>query len=87
VPLPETGDVIAADLLAGGVGPIGGLMLHDRVIDPPFHDDVARVRAAVEELLDLPGLHRFHVCHGGPLRPKDVERWLRGAPRHAVGPE
>jgi glyoxylase-like metal-dependent hydrolase (beta-lactamase superfamily II) len=76
VVVPETGDVIAADLLAGGIG-IGGVMLHDRVTDPPFHDDPVRVRVAVEELLGLPGLHRFHVCHGGPLRPKDVERWLR----------
>ena len=73
--VPSTGDLIAADLLAGGVG-IGGVMFHDRVIDPPFHDDFRRVRAAVTELLALEGLRTFHVCHGGPLRPRDVERWL-----------
>ena len=73
--VPETGDVIAADLLAGGIG-IGGVMFHGRVIDPPFHDDFARVRTAVAELLALDGLRAFHVCHDGPLRPRDVERWL-----------
>jgi hydroxyacylglutathione hydrolase len=71
----ETGEVIAADLMAGGIG-IGGVMFHGRVIAPPFHDDVVRVHAAVAELLAIEGLQRFHVCHGGPLRPRDVDGWL-----------
>jgi hydroxyacylglutathione hydrolase len=75
-----TGDVIAADLMAGGIG-IGGVMFHGRVIDPPFHDDIARVHAAVGELLAVEGLHTFHVCHGGPLRPRDVDGWLARATR------
>jgi hydroxyacylglutathione hydrolase len=78
VHLPASGEVIAADLLAGGIG-IGGVLFHDRVIDPPFHHDVGRVHAAVGELLGLRALQAFHVCHGGPLRPRDVERWLRRA--------
>jgi glyoxylase-like metal-dependent hydrolase (beta-lactamase superfamily II) len=75
-----TGDVIAVDLMAGGIG-IGGVMFHGRVIDPPFHDDIARVHAAVGELLAVEGLHTFHVCHGGPLRPRDVDGWLARAIR------
>jgi len=76
----DTGDVIAADLIAGGIG-IGGIMFHGRVIDPPFHDDISRVHAAVAELLAVEGIHTFHVCHGGPLRPRDVDRWLSRATR------
>lgn len=75
-----TGEVIAADLMAGGIG-IGGVMFHGRVIDPPFHDDITRVHAAVGELLAIEGLHTFHVCHGGPLRPRDVDSWLARATR------
>jgi glyoxylase-like metal-dependent hydrolase (beta-lactamase superfamily II) len=75
---PESGELIAADLFAGGVG-IGGLAFHGRVIEPPFHEDRATVIQAAERLLALAGLTKIHVCHGGPLGAENVGRWVRRA--------
>jgi len=77
--VPGSGELLAADLLAGGIG-IGGVAFHGRVIAPPFHEDAVRVHEAVSELLTLEALRIIHVCHGGPLQPAAVRRWLaRGA--------
>jgi len=75
VHVPGTGDLLAADLLAGGIG-IGGLAFHGRVIEPPFHEDRPAVLRSVAKLLQLGNLERVHVCHGGPLLPRAVEAWL-----------
>jgi glyoxylase-like metal-dependent hydrolase (beta-lactamase superfamily II) len=75
---PGSGELIAADLFAGGVG-IGGLAFHGRVIEPPFHEDRATVIQAAERLLALGGLTKIHVCHGGPLGADNVGRWVRRA--------
>jgi hydroxyacylglutathione hydrolase len=84
VHVPGSGELIAGDLLAGGIG-IGGILFHGRVIEPPFHHDAARVRVAVAELLALEGLRSVHVCHGGPLRPLDIARWLQREKRAGRG--
>ncbi len=73
-----SGELIAADLFAGGLG-IGGLAFHGRVIEPPFHEDRATVIQAAERLLALDGLTKIHVCHGGPLSAENVRRWVRRA--------
>jgi hydroxyacylglutathione hydrolase len=75
VHVPGTGDLLAADLLAGGLG-IGGIAFHGRVIEPPFHEDRPRVLRSVAKLLQLGNLERVHVCHGGPLLPRAVEAWV-----------
>jgi len=75
VHLPFTGDLLAADLLAGGIG-IGGIAFHGRVIEPPFHEDRPGVVRAVAKLLQLGNLETVHVCHGGPLLPRDVRAWV-----------
>jgi hypothetical protein len=36
----------------------------------------AAVLASLRRLLQLPGLRTVHVCHGGPIQPKAVSRWL-----------
>jgi hydroxyacylglutathione hydrolase len=82
--VPGVGEVIASDLLAGGIG-IGGICLHGRVIEPPFHEDRRGVVAAVAALLALGELRTIHVCHGGPLRPRAVERWLARRVRRSGG--
>jgi len=81
---PGSGELIAADLFAGGVG-IGGLAFHGRVIEPPFHEDRATVIRAAERLLALGGLTTIHVCHGGPLDPENVTRWVRRAKAALAG--
>ena len=73
-----SGELIAADLFAGGLG-IGGLAWHGRVIEPPFHEDRVTVIQAAERLLALDGLTKIHVCHGGPLSAENVSRWVRRA--------
>jgi hydroxyacylglutathione hydrolase len=75
---PGSGELLAADLFAGGVG-IGGIAFHGRVIEPPFHEDRATVVESAERLLALDGLTTIHVCHGGPLSVKSVTRWVRRA--------
>jgi hydroxyacylglutathione hydrolase len=75
VHVPHTGDLLAADLLAGGLG-IGGIACHGRVIEPPFHEDRPGVVRAVARLLQLDDVRTLHVCHGGPLQPHDVRAWL-----------
>jgi len=73
--VPECRALIAADLLAGGIG-IGGIAFHGRVIDPPFHEDRAAVMRATAELLAIDNLETVHVCHGGPLTPGNIARWF-----------
>ena len=73
--IPSTGELLAIDLLAGGIG-IGGVMFHGRPVWPPFHENKPEVLASLGRLLNLPGLRTVHVCHGGPLRPEAVSRWL-----------
>jgi glyoxylase-like metal-dependent hydrolase (beta-lactamase superfamily II) len=73
--VPSTGELLAIDLLAGGLG-IGGIAFHGRPAWPPFHEDKAQVFASLRALLKLPGLRKLHVCHGGPLQPDAVSRWI-----------
>jgi hydroxyacylglutathione hydrolase len=73
--VPATGELLAIDLIAGGIG-IGGVMFNGRPAWPPFHEDKGEVFASLRRLLKLPGLQKIHVCHGGPLRPEAVGRWL-----------
>jgi hydroxyacylglutathione hydrolase len=76
VHVPFTGDLLLADLVAGGVG-IGGIGFHGRVIEPPFHEDRPAVVRAVSRLLELGDVRKMHVCHGGPVAPRDVAAWAR----------
>jgi glyoxylase-like metal-dependent hydrolase (beta-lactamase superfamily II) len=73
--VPSTRELLAIDLLAGGIG-IGGVMLHGRPVWPPFHENKAEVLASLARLMKLPDLRKVHVCHGGPLQPGAVSRWL-----------
>ena len=75
VHVPSTGELLAIDLIAGGIG-IGGIMLHGRPIWPPFHEDKPQVLASLRQLVQLPGLRTVHVCHGGPLEAAAISRWL-----------
>jgi len=75
VHVPSSGELLAIDLVAGGIG-IGGIALHGRVIEPPFHEDRAAVHGALSKLLELGDVETIHVCHGGPLRPHDVRAFL-----------
>jgi hydroxyacylglutathione hydrolase len=73
--VPSSGELLAIDLLAGGIG-IGGVMLYGRPVWPPFHEDKPQVLASLRRLLQLPGLRTVHVCHGGPLQPEAIGRWI-----------
>jgi len=76
VHLPFTGELLAADLLAGGLG-IGGIACHGRAIEPPFHEDRPGVVRALAKLLRLGDLETLHVCHGGPLSRRTAAAWQR----------
>src|SRR5687767_13325006 len=75
VHVPSSGELLAIDLVAGGIG-IGGIAFHGRVIEPPFHEDRPAVLGALSKLLELGDIATIHVCHGGPLRPREVRAFL-----------
>ena len=75
VHVPSSGELLAIDLVAGGIG-IGGIALHGRVIEPPFHEDRPAVLRALSKLLELGDIQTIHVCHGGPLLPRDVRAFI-----------
>ena len=81
--VPSTGELLAIDLIAGGVG-IGGIMFHGRPVWPPFHEDKAQVLASLRKLVKLPGLRTVHVCHGGPLQPDAISQWIAKVDRSGV---
>ena len=83
--VPSTGELLAIDLIAGGIG-IGGILLHGRPIWPPFHENIAQVFESLGRLLKLPGLRKIPVCHGGPLRSGAVSRWLARSDRSGAAP-
>jgi hydroxyacylglutathione hydrolase len=69
--IPSTGELLAIDLLAGGIL-IGGICLNGRPIEPAFHEDRPSVVRALSKFLEFDGLKKIHVCHGGPLHPDKV---------------
>jgi glyoxylase-like metal-dependent hydrolase (beta-lactamase superfamily II) len=70
--LTHTGDLIAADLIAGSF--LGAM--RRRPANPPFHQDRRLNLASLEAVLEL-DLTVIHVGHGGPLNPARVRRWVR----------
>lgn len=72
ITLPDTKEVIVADLIASGVF-IGGMFCKHKAIRPPFEDDPRKVSAALISFLDA-GFEYFHMTHGGPLSTREVKR-------------
>lgn len=68
------GNIMAGDLLAGGIG-IGGLLRHRVPTQPPFQDDLQQVRKSLEVLLQL-NPKNFFVGHGGPLPAEAVRKFV-----------
>lgn len=80
--LLPNGDVLAGDLVSGGVF-IGGIALRHRAQKPPYEDDPIKVRQSLIRLLDQKA-SRFYVGHGGPLTAAAVESYIAREPRLAV---
>jgi glyoxylase-like metal-dependent hydrolase (beta-lactamase superfamily II) len=79
------GDVLAGDLVIGGVSFLGGIARLGHARKPPFEDDPGVVRQSLIKLLDR-GASRFFVGHGGPLMAQEVRRYIAHEPRlHAAG--
>jgi glyoxylase-like metal-dependent hydrolase (beta-lactamase superfamily II) len=66
------GNTFVGDLLASGVL-LGGVVLSQRCIRPPFEDDPALVADQLEKLLSE-GSQTFFVGHGGPVSAASVRR-------------
>lgn len=77
------GDVLAGDLVIGGISVLGGVAHLGHARKPPFEDDAAAVRQSLTDLLDR-GANRFFVGHGGPLTASAVRRYIAGEPRFGV---
>jgi glyoxylase-like metal-dependent hydrolase (beta-lactamase superfamily II) len=85
--LLPNGDVLAGDLVIGGLSVLGGIARLGHARKPPFEDDPSAVRHSLTALLDR-GASRFYVGHGGPLQAAAVQSYLahetRLAPSHAA---
>lgn len=77
--LLTNGDVLACDLVVGGVF-IGGLLHHHHARKPPYEDDPIVARRSLSGLLDQ-GASTFYVGHGGPLTKEAVRRYIAREPR------
>ena len=78
--LLPNGDVLAGDLVIGGISFLGGIARLGHARKPPFEDDPGAVRQSLTELLDR-GASRFFVGHGGPLMAQEVRRYIAREPR------
>ncbi|MGI3901611.1 MAG: MBL fold metallo-hydrolase [Janthinobacterium lividum] len=74
------GDVLAGDLVIGGVSVLGGIARLGHARKPPFEDDLRTVRQSLAALLDR-GATRFYVGHGGPLTAAAVRTYMAREPR------
>jgi glyoxylase-like metal-dependent hydrolase (beta-lactamase superfamily II) len=74
------GDVLAGDLVIGGVSFLGGIARLGHARKPPFEDDPGVVRQSLTGLLDR-GASKFFVGHGGPLMAQEVRRYIAREPR------
>jgi len=66
--------VIAGDLLAGGII-IGGIAKQSKPMLPPFQEDIPETKKSLEKVLAL-NPETIHVCHGGPLDIRLIEKML-----------
>lgn len=80
--LPD-GDVLAGDLVIGGITFLGGIMRLGHARKPPFEDDPLVVRQSLIRLLEQ-GAKRFFVGHGGPLMAAALREYIAHEPRLAV---
>ncbi len=76
----RNGEVIAGDLVVGGVSFLGGIARLGRARKPPFEQDPLQVRESLIRLLDL-GATKFYVGHGGPLSAEAVRHYIETEPR------
>lgn len=81
--LLPNGDVLAGDLVSGGVTFLGGIARLGHARKPPFEDDPVTVRRSLIQLLDR-GASRLYVGHGGPLTAVAVRNYIAREPRLAA---
>ncbi len=70
------GELLAGDLLAGGLGQ--GLLpfRQHHPAHPPFQENFEQVRQSIEKIVQLAPT-KIYVGHGGPLSLQDVQQFLR----------
>lgn len=69
----ENGEIIIMDMMASGIL-LGGVLWHQRIKHPPFHDDLKTLKTSFERILTEPGL-RYYLGHGGPLNRSQVKAY------------
>jgi hydroxyacylglutathione hydrolase len=79
----SNGDVLAGDLVIGGISFLGGIARLGHARKPPFEDNADAVRQSLIALLER-GARRFFVGHGGPLTASAVRSYLTREPRLSV---
>ena len=79
----QNGNVLAGDLVIGGISFLGGIARLGHARKPPFEDNPVTVRHSLTSLLDR-GASRFYVGHGGPLEAQEVRRYIAREPRLRV---
>lgn len=77
----ENGETIIMDMMASGIL-LGGLLFHNRIKHPPFHDDLKVLKKSFEKVL-AEKAEKFYLGHGGPVNRAQVveyyNRYLSGA--------
>jgi glyoxylase-like metal-dependent hydrolase (beta-lactamase superfamily II) len=69
----ENGEAIIMDMMASGIL-LGGVMFHERIKHPPFHDNIIELKNSFEKVLSLKA-EVFYLGHGGPVNKSQIIRY------------
>jgi len=69
----QNGEVIIMDMMASGIL-LGGIIFHNRVKHPPFHDNLTVLKKSFDKVLSEKG-NCYYLGHGGPLDRSQVIRY------------
>ncbi|MCR9252153.1 MAG: MBL fold metallo-hydrolase [bacterium] len=71
----ENEEVIIMDMMASGIM-LGGIMFHNRVKHPPFHDDLSQLKLSFERVLKEKG-DRYYLGHGKAVDRSQVMKYYK----------
>ncbi len=78
----ENEEVIIMDMMASGIL-LGGVIFHDRVKHPPFHDNLSDLKKSFEKIFSEKG-QRYYLGHGGPLNRAQLIKYYENHLKEAL---